>query len=134
MGVPRALTGRVVALVALAASVWVAAVQAGGAARRTPAPGQPTSGKAEIFCESLSVGQLCLHGSVDVLKLDAEKRAKWQEAGRRYNQAVNSATKQFLGEVKAFLSPAEYARVEQWFDKAVNTYLNQRLLQGSDKP
>ncbi len=117
--------GIAAATLTVVASAWGAAALDG---RREAAQAAQAGGKAEIFCENLSAGQLCLHGTVEVLKLDADKQAKWREAGRRYNQAVEAATKQFVAEVRGLLSPADAARVEQWFDKSVNAYLNQRLL------
>jgi hypothetical protein len=123
MRVAAKQVGVVAAVAMLAAGAWI-----GSTAERQPASPPQGAGKAEIFCENLSAGQLCLHGTIDVLKLEAARQAKWREAGRRYNQAVEAATKQFLGEVKELLSPEDYARVAQWFDKSVNAYLNQRLL------
>lgn len=128
MRAPMTGTAILIATVALAAGTWAAAQRPRGTAEGTPAAGGQATAKPEIFCEGLSAGQLCLHGSIEVLKLDAERQTKWREAGRRYNQGVDAATKEFLQEVKALLSPAEYARVERWFDKSVNAYLNQQLL------
>lgn len=82
----------------------------------------------EVFCSGLSAGQLCLHGSPNVLKLDDAKKERWTVAGRQYNKAVDTATKQFLADAKTFLSPEEYASVEKWFDKGLNAVLNQQLI------
>ena len=82
----------------------------------------------EVFCSGLSAGQLCLHGSPNVLKLDGTKKERWVEAGRQYNKAVDTATKQLLAQAKTILSPEEYASVEKWFDKGLNVLLNQQLI------
>lgn len=82
----------------------------------------------EVFCSGLSAGQLCLHGSLNVLKLDGTKKERWIQVGRQYNKAVDTATKQLLAQAKTILSPEEYASVEKWFDKGLNVLLNQQLL------
>ena len=99
----------------------------------TTGQGQTSQEKPEVFCEGLSAGQLCLHGTVGVLDLQGGKRDRWSEIGRQYNKAVDTATKQFLQEAKTTLSPEEFARVEKWFDKGLNTVLNQLLLGGRDE-
>ena len=58
-----------------------------------------------IFCPAKSTGQLCNHGTADVLKLSGAKRDKWTEAANRYNRAVDAATKQLLEEAKSELCP-----------------------------
>lgn len=82
----------------------------------------------EVFCSGLSAGQLCLHGSPNVLKLDGTKKERWIEAGRQYNKGVDAATKQLLTQAKTILSPEEYASVEKWFNKGLNEVLNQVLI------
>src|SRR5712692_7641350 len=82
----------------------------------------------EVFCSGLSAGQLCLHGSPNVLKLDGAKKERWVEAGRQYNKSVDVATKQLLAQAKTILSPEEYASVEKWFNKGLNEVLNQVLI------
>ncbi len=78
----------------------------------------------EIFCPAKSTGQLCGHGTADLLKLGGEKRQKWAEAAGRYNKAVAAATKQLLEDSKPVLSPEEYAQVEKWFAKGINADIN----------
>jgi len=98
-------------------------------AERKVGPAQPApSGSGEVFCMAKPAGQLCTHGSADILKLDGAKKQRWNAMARRYNKAVDTATKQLLDEAKEILSPAEYAQVEKWFDKSVNTQLNQALV------
>ncbi len=82
----------------------------------------------EIFCLAKSAGQLCNHGSAEVLKLDGAKKERWTEAANRYNKAVDAATKQLLEDAKATLSAEEFATVQKWFDKSLNAQLNRQLL------
>lgn len=82
----------------------------------------------EIFCSHLSAGQLCLGGTPNVLKLEGAAKQRWTDAGRRYNQAVDAATRQLLADAKTTLTPEQYATVQKWFDKGVNELLNQLLL------
>ncbi|HXH07590.1 MAG TPA: hypothetical protein VNI83_13495 [Vicinamibacterales bacterium] len=94
-----------------------------GQTRPDQAPAKP-----EVFCEGKSAGQLCLHGTIDTLRLDDARRERWRAAGRKYNEAVEQATRQLLAEVRTFLSPEQYAMVERWFDKELNAMLNRYLL------
>lgn len=80
-----------------------------------------------IFCPTKSTGQLCNHGTADVLKLSGTKRQQWTEAVNRYNKAVEAATKQLLQESKGSLSPEELALVEKWFAKGLNPEINRLL-------
>jgi hypothetical protein len=82
----------------------------------------------EVFCSGLSAGQLCLHGTPNVLKLDGAKKDQWIQAARGYNKGVDASTKHLLAQAKKILSPEEYASVEKWFDKGLNPVLNQVLL------
>ena len=119
----------VVFVVVVGARVLLGQGQAGGRQREHSQTG--SSAPQEIFCLAKSAGQLCNHGSADVLKLDGVKRQGWNEAANRYNKAVDAATKQLLEEAKTILSPAEFARVEKWFDKSLNAQLNRQLLAAS---
>jgi len=80
-----------------------------------------------IFCPMKSTGQLCHHGTADLLKLTGAKRQQWTEAANRYNKAVEAATKQLLEEAKTTLSPEELALVEKWFAKGLNPEINRLL-------
>lgn len=91
----------------------------------------PSAAKQEVFCEGLSAGQLCPTGSSAVLRLEGAKKERWLAATKKYNDAVDVATKTFLAEAKATLSPQEYASVEKWFDKNLNVLMNERLLSGT---
>ena len=87
---------------------------------------------ATIFCPTMKTGQLCSHGTADALALSDAKREAWIAAARRYNQAVDEATKQLQAEAKSLLTPAELAEVERWFAKGLNPQIND-LLRASTK-
>lgn len=83
--------------------------------------------RSEVFCSAKKTGQLCNHGTADLLKLSGSKRERWTEIANRYNKSVETATKDLLTEAKAVLSPEEFAQVETWLDKARNAELNKLL-------
>ena len=87
--------GAALALAALvSAGVVLAQSQASKQQARQKAP------EREVFCEGLSTGQLCLSGAPTVLKLDEAQKARWTDAAREYNKAVDAATKQFFDQSK----------------------------------
>lgn len=95
-----------------------------------PAQTQAAPSAAEpetIFCPTMKTGQLCSHGTADALRLDGAKREAWIAAARRYNRAVDEATKQLQAEAKTLLTPAERAEVERWFAQGLNPQINQLL-------
>ena len=83
--------------------------------------------RSEVFCSAKKTGQLCNHGTADLLKLSGSKRERWTEIVNRFNKAVEAATQELLTESKAVLSPEELAQVEAWLDKARNAELNKLL-------
>ena len=89
-------------------------------------------GPGTIFCPTMKTGQLCSHGTADTLELSGAKKDAWVAAARRYNKAVDEATKQLQEDAKALLTPAQMAEVERWFAKGLNPQINQ-LLQASAK-
>lgn len=104
----------------------VATVGEAGAFKAEPATG-PAKKTQQIYCEGKSAGQLCGEGTVAALQLSGAKKAAWEQAVRRYNSAVEAATRQVLRDAEATLSPQELAVVKQWFAKGVNTRINQQL-------
>ncbi len=83
--------------------------------------------RSEVFCSAKKMGQLCNHGTADLLKLSGSKRDRWNEIVNRYNKRVAAAAQELLSEAKAVLSPEEFAQVEAWLDKARNAELNKLL-------
>src|SRR5262245_51956837 len=49
-----------------------------------------------IFCPTMKTGQLCTHGSANVLGLSGAKQEKWIEIARKYDRAVDAATLQLF--------------------------------------
>lgn len=76
----------------------------------------------------MSTGQLCTPGTAAILRLEGAKRERWSAIARKYNQGVAAATKPFLEEAKATLSPQEFATVEKWFAHSVNEQLNAQVI------
>jgi hypothetical protein len=119
MKIRRATFAPVLAAVALVAGVGLYAQENAG-----QQAGQKGS---EVFCSAKKTGQLCNHGTADLLKLSGAKRERWTEIVNRFNKNVEVATQELLKEAKAVLSPEEFAQVEAWFDKARNAELNKLL-------
>jgi hypothetical protein len=90
---------------------------------KVPAAAEPS----EIFCPTMKTGQLCSHGSADTLGLEGVKREAWIAAARRYNKAVDEATKHLLSDADSLLTAQEKAEVERWFAKGLNPQINQLL-------
>jgi hypothetical protein len=88
----------------------------------------PSAETETIFCPTMKTGQLCSHGTADALRLDGAKREAWIAAARRYNKAVDEATKQLQADAKTLLTPAERSDVERWFAKGLNPQINQLLM------
>lgn len=110
-----------------ASGTFYAQEQAGQHAQHTRGTSSATNMSGAIFCPAKSTGQLCDHGSADVLKVTGAKRQNWSEAANRYNKAVEAAQKQLLEDAKTALSPEEYAQVEKWFAKGLNPEINRLL-------
>jgi hypothetical protein len=108
----------------LAAVVLVAGVTLYAQEKAGQQAGQKRS---EVFCSAKKTGQLCNHGTADLLKLSGSKRERWTEMANRYNKAAEAATQELLSEAKAVLSAEEFAQVEAWLDKARNAELNKLL-------
>lgn len=71
-----------------------------------------------IFCPAKSSGQLCGHGTADLLKVEGANRERWDAAVRRYNAQVESAQKQLIEEARAFLTPEQAKQTESYFAPA----------------
>src|SRR5579884_2800605 len=94
------------------------------AQEKSGAAGLSGGPKSQIYCAAKPAGQLCNHGTADLLKLSGAKKQQWTEAVNRYNKAVDAATRQLLDESRSILSPEEQALVQRWFDKGVNQQIN----------
>jgi hypothetical protein len=92
-----------------------------------PQAAAPATEPNEIFCPTMKTGQLCSHGTADTLGLEGVKREAWIAAARRYNRALDDATKHLLSDADSLLTAREKAEVERWFAKGLNPQINQLL-------
>lgn|GEM_PF-5688162 len=91
-----------------------------------PAAGAETRDKARMtdpdtisaFCPVKSPGQLCTHGTADLLKLEGVKREQWIAAVRRYNKQVQDGQARILEEARGILTPEQTTLVKSFFDPA----------------
>lgn len=106
-------------------------------AQQKPAESQPDEAnsaspskddKAGVFCPSMKTGQLCGHGTSDLLQLSDDNREQWQAAVRRYNKAVDTATVQLQKDAQALLTPEQATEVQRWFAKGLNPEINKILM------
>ena len=98
-------------------------------ARQRPAERQPSAAApaAEVFCNTMQAGALCPTGTVSVLKLSGPKVQQWLDLVGKYNDAVETATKQLKADAKSVLTPAQIAELDRWMDKGINPEVNKIL-------
>ena len=98
-------------------------------ARQRPAERQqPAAAPApEVFCNTMQAGALCPTGTVSVLKLSGPKVQQWLDAVGKYNDAVESATKQLKADTRSVLTPTQAAELDRWMDKGINPEVNRML-------
>src|SRR5581483_10758837 len=56
----------------------------------------PLGEENAIFCPTMKTGQLCSHGTAQVLGLKGPDADAWMEIARKYNKAVDAATMQLF--------------------------------------
>ena len=88
----------------------------------TPAVAPP-----EVFCNTMQAGALCPTGTVSILKLSGPKVQQWLDAVNKYNEAVESATKQLKADSKSVLTPAQISELDRWMEKGINPEVNKIL-------
>src|ERR1051326_4952588 len=81
----------------------------------------------DIFCPTMKTGQLCTHGTTNVLAVNAANQAKWVEVARKYNKAVDAATLQLFKDSESVLSPAQLAQLKAGFAVGLNPQINEVL-------
>lgn len=86
----------------------------------------------EVFCPVMKTGQLCSDGTTETLKVTEAQTAQWHAAVRRYNKAVDAATKQLQADAKTVLTPEQAAQVDRWFAVGLNPEIN-KLIDASEK-
>jgi hypothetical protein len=81
----------------------------------------------DIFCPTMKTGQLCTHGTTNVLGVSAANQARWVEIARKYNKAVDAATLQLFKDSESVLSPAQLTQLKAWFAVGLNPQINEIL-------
>ena len=81
----------------------------------------------EIFCPTMKTGQLCSHGTANILELTGAKQKKWMELTRKYNKTVDAATLQLFKDAEGVLTPAQVTQLKAWFDIGLNPQINEIL-------
>lgn len=81
----------------------------------------------DIFCPTMKTGQLCTHGTTNVLGVSAANQAKWVEVARKYNNAVDAATLQLFKDSEGVLTQAQIAKLKAWFAVGLNPQINEIL-------
>jgi len=80
-----------------------------------------------IFCPTMKTGQLCTHGSGNVLGLTGSKPEKWIKIARKYNGSVDAATSQLFKDAESVLTPAQLVQLKAWFAVGLNPQINELL-------
>jgi hypothetical protein len=80
-----------------------------------------------IFCPTMKTGQLCSHGTSNVLGLTGAKQEKWVEIARKYDRSVDTATLQLFKDAESVLTPVQMAQLKAWFAVGLNPQINELL-------
>jgi len=113
-------------LIAFAANIATYAQQHEHA-QHTNQTNQQADDDVAIFCPTMKTGQLCSHGTANVLQLKGDKQEKWIKIAQKYDRAVNAATLQLFKDSEEVLTPAQQERLKAWFAVGLNPEINQLL-------
>lgn len=80
-----------------------------------------------IFCPTMKTGQLCSHGTAQVLGLKGADAEAWQVLARKYNKAVDAATVQLFKDAETSLTPKQVELLKAWFAVGLNPQMNELL-------
>ena len=108
----------------LVAGMSLATLDAG---QRPAAQSTPATAAPEVFCNSMQAGTLCPTGTVSILKLSGPKVQQWLDLVNKYNEAVETATKQLKADSKSVLTPAQMSELDRWMEKGINPEVNKIL-------
>ena len=108
----------------LVAGLSLATLDAG---QRPAAQSTPVAAAPEVFCNSMQAGTLCPTGTVSILKLSGPKVQQWLDLVNKYNDAVETATKQLKADSKSVLTPAQMSELDRWMEKGINPEVNKIL-------
>ena len=81
----------------------------------------------DIFCSTMKTGQLCTHGTTNILDVSGANQEKWMALTRKYNKAVDAATLQLFKDAEGVLTPAQLTQLKAWFAVGLNPQINQLL-------
>ena len=88
---------------------------------------QASTDDVAIFCPTMKTGQLCSHGTANVLGLTGGKQEKWLEIARKYDRSVDAATLQLFKDAESVLTPAQMVQLKAWFAVGLNPQINELL-------
>jgi len=88
---------------------------------------QASTDDVAIFCPTMKTGQLCSHGTANVLGLTGAKQEKWLEIARKYDRSVDAATLQLFKDAESVLTPAQMVQLKAWFAVGLNPQINELL-------
>ena len=115
-----------VGVIALAANIATFAQQHDHAEHQNQ-PGAAADDDVAIFCPTMKTGQLCSHGTSNVLQLTGDKQQKWIKMAQKYNRAVNAATMELFKDSEGVLTPAQQTQLKAWFAIGLNPEINELL-------
>ena len=80
-----------------------------------------------IFCPTMKTGQLCSHGTMNILQLKGAQGDQWLALARKYNKAVDTATLQLFKDAEGTLSNEQLELLKAWFAVGLNPEINELL-------
>ena len=90
-------------------------------------PQTASAAAPEVFCNTMQAGALCPTGTVSILKLQGPKIQQWLDLVNKYNESVETATKQLKADAKGVLTPAQMSELDRWMDRGLNPEVNKIL-------
>jgi hypothetical protein len=128
------MKGRLIAGTVLAGSMTIATLSAVYAqqhpaehSQRPTGPPSSMNDSESIFCPTMHTGQLCTHGTTNVLSVPPDKQDQWAQTTHRYNKAVEAATAQLMKDAEGVLTPEQLVLLKAWFQQGMNREINQLL-------
>jgi hypothetical protein len=80
-----------------------------------------------IFCPTMKTGQLCSHGTMNILQLKGAQGDQWLALARKYNKAVDTATLELFKDAEGTLSKEQLELLKAWFAVGLNPQINELL-------
>jgi len=117
----------ILGLLAIGAGGFVYAQQHDHSQHQNQANAFSAEDDVAIFCPTMKTGQLCSHGTANVLQLSGKKQEQWIAIARKYDKAVDAATLQLFKDSEAVLTPEQLKQLKAWFAVGLNPEINQIL-------